>query len=331
MIAIESLSRHVADLAQARSFYETLGFTAEQDGMPPWVADPAAAKLHDAAGVECRRLTMTMPTAVSDRDFPMHLREYRGVDRRDWAALPVWSVGTGHIGLGVEDPYRTWDEVKAAGELRSQTRGDRPLPMPDEFRAADERHVERPFAAFRDPDGLLVEIQPQRRAHPATPNWVELADERLGFSHVNLNVGSMERTQRFFEQVGVEFPRGPYESFAHPWLGELFDTPEDDEGWTIVYGRLPEAGTGVLMPMEFIEFASFSKDDSYAEARLTDINVTVIGLRVTGIDDVHARLLDAGATTYSAGGVVDLPDGSRAVVVRAPDIHTFLELREVAG
>jgi catechol 2,3-dioxygenase-like lactoylglutathione lyase family enzyme len=170
----------------------------------------------------------------------------------------------GHLGLGVEDPFRTWDELARPGRLRSQTRGSRPIRMPDDLRSEYERHVERPFGAFLDPDGLLIEIQPQRMAHPATPNWVELADERPGFSHINLNVPNMDGAQRFFSALGVEFPAGPYEFFRDPWLSQLFDTPADDTGWKIVYGRLPEAQTGgVMMPIEFIEFASWGEDCGY--------------------------------------------------------------------
>ena len=61
--------------------------------------------------MEWRELTLTLPSAVSDRQFPSRLREYRGGERRDWNFLDPWSVGTGHLGIGVEDPYRTWDEL----------------------------------------------------------------------------------------------------------------------------------------------------------------------------------------------------------------------------
>ena len=116
--------------------------------------------------------------------------------------------------------------------------------MPDDLRAEGERHIEHPFGAFLDPDGLLIEIQPKRKAHPATPNWVELGDERPGFSHVNLNVPNIERARSFFSVLGIEFPVGPYEFFKHPWLSELFDAPTNDSGWNIIYGRMPEALTG---------------------------------------------------------------------------------------
>jgi catechol 2,3-dioxygenase-like lactoylglutathione lyase family enzyme len=327
MIEIESVARHVADLSAAAAFYETLGFVPEQDSAPAWAKEPSA-RLRDTTGLECRELTLTLPSAVSDRQFPLHLREYRGIERRDWTSLDPWSVGTGHLGLGVEDPYRTWDELAAAGHLRSHTRGNRPIPMPDDLRSEQEHHIERPFAAFMDPDGLLIEIQPQRRAHPATPNWVELGDERPGFSHLNLNVPNMDRAERFFSALGVEFPAGPYEFFTHPWLSQVFDTPPNDSGWKIVYGRLPEAHTdSAMMPLEFIEFASFGNDSGYGAARMSDINVTVLGLRVRGIERLYASLIKAGASTYS-DGVVTVDDGARAAVVRAPETHAFLELRD---
>ena len=332
MIAIESVGRHVADLAASAAFYEALGFTPEGEGVSTWAEEPLEAALHGTSGLERRELTLTLPSAVSERQFPLRLREYRNTKRRDWSTLTPWSVGTGHLGLGVEDPYRTWDELAAAGQLRSHTRGDRPIPMPDEMRAEQERHVERPFATFLDPDGLLIEIQPQRMGQPAMPHRVELADERPGFSHFNLNVPNMDAAKQFFSVLGIEFPAGPYEPFALPFLSELFDTPANDAGWKIVYARLPEAETdGVMMPIEFIEFEAFGEDCGYASARISDISVNVLVLRVSDVERMHAKAVAAGASTYTPGGVVASVDGSRAVVIRAPATHVFLELREDGG
>ena len=39
MIEIESVSRHVADLASATAFYEALGFTPDSGGATDWAAD----------------------------------------------------------------------------------------------------------------------------------------------------------------------------------------------------------------------------------------------------------------------------------------------------
>jgi catechol 2,3-dioxygenase-like lactoylglutathione lyase family enzyme len=169
VIAIESVSRHVADLDAAASFYEALGFARGE--ARPWDAGGAEQALWNTGEREWRGLEMSLPSAVSDRRFPLFLREYRGAPLHVWDALDPWSVGSGHIGLCVTDPYQTWEALARAGELRPQTRGGRPVPMPDEFRAEGERHLERPFAMFRDSDGFVVEIQPPRRAHPATPNW----------------------------------------------------------------------------------------------------------------------------------------------------------------
>ena len=327
LVAIDSVARHVADVSAAAAFYEALGFTRARDGVSAWEQDPLEAALRGTHGFERRELTLTLPSAVSHRQFPIRLREYRGGERRDWSGLKPWSLGSGHLGLGVGDPQRTWDELATAGQLRSHTRGDRPIPMPDEMRPEQERHVPRPFAAFLDPDGLLIEIQPKRMGQPATPNMVELADERPGFSHVNINVPDMGAAAQFFSGLGVEFPTGPYESYTLPFLSQLFDTPANDAGWKIVYGRMPEAETdGVMMPIEFIEFEAFRDDCGYGSARLSDVNVTVLCLRVNRIDELLAALVEAGATCYSPAGVVTLGDGARAVVIRAPGMKAFVEL-----
>ncbi|OLT06534.1 hypothetical protein BJF90_15685 [Pseudonocardia sp. CNS-004] len=317
MIAIESVSRHVADLDAAASFYEALGFARGE--ARPWGAGGADQALWNTGDREWRGLTMSLPSGVSERQFPLRLREYRGGPRHVWNTLDAWSVGSGHMGLCVEDPYQTWNALANAGELRAQTRGGGPIPMPDEFRAEGERHVERPFATFRDPDGLVIEIQPPRRAHPATPNWVELGDERAGVSHLNLNVPNMAGAQKFFEAIGVEFPEGPFESFAHPWLGNVMGTPPEDGEWTIVYARLPEAdGDGAMFSLELIEYHALDVERGYANALLSDANVTMITLRTPSLDDVMADAVAAGGTVYTPGGAVALDGASRAVVLRAP-------------
>lgn len=329
-IALESVSRHVADLDAAAAFYTALGFVA--GAASDWGADDTHRRLWDAEGLEWRSLTLTMPSAVSDRDFPLHLREFRPASPRGAATLDVWAVGTGHLGLGVRDPYETWNGLAAAGELRAQTRGGAPLPMPNEMRAEGEHHLERPFAAFRDADGLVIEIQPARRAHPATPNWVELFDERPGVSHLSLNVPDMLGAQRFFGALGVEFPTGPFATFSHPWMSEVFGTPPEDEGWTIVYARLPEAdGGGAMIPLELIEFHGLDVEGGYAAVQLPDPNVLMTTLRVADLDALVAVAVDAGATVVTPGGAQELADGSRAVVVRAPECHAFLELRHPAA
>jgi catechol 2,3-dioxygenase-like lactoylglutathione lyase family enzyme len=128
MIAMDSITRHVGDLDAAARFYCALGFKPGK--ARPWAAADLEAALWDAEGLEWRGLTLTLPSAVSDREFPLHLREFRGMPRRAWHELDAWSVGTGHIGLGVEDPNRTWDALAAAGELRAQTRGGARCPCP---------------------------------------------------------------------------------------------------------------------------------------------------------------------------------------------------------
>jgi catechol 2,3-dioxygenase-like lactoylglutathione lyase family enzyme len=328
-IALESVSRHVKDLAAATAFYRALGFAPVGDAAD-WHDGADRRRLWGLDRAECREQRLQISSAVSGRPFPLHLRQFRGPWPHDWTAIDAWAVGSGHLGLGVEDPYRTWDELAAQGELRPQTRSARPLPMPDEFRDEAERHVERPFAAFRDPDGLTVEIQPSRRAHPATPNWVALADEGTGFSHVDLNVPDMDEARAFFEALGLEFPAGPFESFAHPWLSDLFGTPAaEDKGWTIVYSRLPEAhADGALLSVEFIEFHGLEVDAGFAAASVADPGVTLLGFRVDDLEACIRTATAAGARVETVDGPIELDDGARAVVLRAPGCHAFLELRQ---
>lgn len=46
------------------------------------------------------------------------------------------------------------------------------------------------------------------------------------------------------------------------------------------------------------------------------------------LDAVYGRLKAAGVEVYSEGGIVQLMDGTRSVVVRDPDVSAFVELFE---
>ena len=58
--------------------------------------------------------------------------------------------------------------------------------------------------------------------------------------------------------------------------------------------------------------------------------VSCVGFEVEGLDALYARLKEAGIETWSEGGIVEMKDGRRAVVVRDPDIGAFIELFETA-
>jgi len=61
----------------------------------------------------------------------------------------------------------------------------------------------------------------------------------------------------------------------------------------------------------------------------SDIAVTNVGFQVTGLNELYARAVAAGAITVSEGGIVKVADG-RAVLLRDPDVGGFLELWEPA-
>jgi hypothetical protein len=62
--------------------------------------------------------------------------------------------------------------------------------------------------------------------------------------------------------------------------------------------------------------------------RYSDIAVSCVGLQVDGIDELYAKLKNAGTDIWSEGGIVKLKDGTRSVVIRDPDVGAFVELFE---
>jgi NAD(P)H-nitrite reductase large subunit len=49
---------------------------------------------------------------------------------------------------------------------------------------------------------------------------------------------------------------------------------------------------------------------------------------VDGLDALYSRLKAAGIKAWSEGGIVQKKDGTRAVVLRDPDVGAFVELFE---
>lgn len=81
--SIASVSRQVADLERAVAFYTALGFERDTGDTPEWEADEILGRLHDTQRARWRTATMRVPSAVSGRPFPLVLREYADVERRD--------------------------------------------------------------------------------------------------------------------------------------------------------------------------------------------------------------------------------------------------------
>jgi hypothetical protein len=78
--------------------------------------------------------------------------------------------------------------------------------------------------------------------------------------------------------------------------------------------------------LELVEFQNRKKP--VQPSRITDVGVGYVGFRVEHLDAFLQRALAAGARQVSDGGIVTLPDGTRVVLIRDPEVGMFVALFE---
>jgi hypothetical protein len=127
--------------------------------------------------------------------------------------------------------------------------------------------------------------------------------------------------------LGAEFP-----DTLPKWVsGDNYDAVVGGRGYVIrlINGAFPEAGASqTAMRFELVEYQvpDIEKIDDY---RYADVAVNCVGFQVAGLDGLYARLKGAGIENWSEGGIVQLEDSTRAVVMRDPDVGAFVELFEI--
>ncbi len=95
----------VANLDTTVKFYETLGYPVAS--RTDWKVDKVANELGGTKGAQSRTAIINMPSSVSDKPFPLILREYRGIERQDWSKLTFcgpWRRPHGRDGDGRLQP-----------------------------------------------------------------------------------------------------------------------------------------------------------------------------------------------------------------------------------
>ena len=110
----------VSNLDKSIKFYETLDFHLQ--GKPTdWKVDKVVNELGGTKGAQSRTAIMVTKSSVSDKPFDLILREYKGIDRKDWSNLDSAALGAGHMDLTVQDDCNIdMDKLKAIGMLRGE-------------------------------------------------------------------------------------------------------------------------------------------------------------------------------------------------------------------
>jgi catechol 2,3-dioxygenase-like lactoylglutathione lyase family enzyme len=313
------VSLRVSNLERSVRYYKALGFTVAGDSNPPWTRDEAANRLYKTPGAMSRTVVLSIPSTSSGRPFLLYLSEYKDIERRSRADYPARDPSSCHIGLMVPDADTLWAELKSAGLLRALSWDAKLIRTPGQTSGG--------IAYVMDPDGFDIEIigLSRRTAESAGPPASAL--DRPSLHHLGMVVLNSDKSKAFYGSLlGAKFPDTPAE-----WLsGDRYDAAVGGHGYVIrlINGAFPEAGAlQKEMRFELVEYQKPNRQqiDDYG---YSDVAVSCVGFQVDGLKKLYNRLVAAGITTWSKGGIVQKKDGSRAVVIRDPDVGAFVEIFE---
>lgn len=309
----------VSNLERSIEYYKAIGFTPVGETDPPWIEDEAANRLYNTPRAKSRTASMTINTIASGQPFALHLREYEGVRRGDRGDYPARNPSSSHIGLMVPEADALWEQLGSSGLLRPLSWDGKLISLPGQTSGG--------LAYVRDPDGYNVEIIGIRQESPEVEDPQAEPANHPTFQHIGLAVLNSDKSRYFYgDLLGAEFP-----DTLPEWVsGDNYDAVVGGHGYVIrlINGTFPEA-VAPQMPMRF-ELVEYQVPDieEIDDYRYSDVAVNCVGFQVAGLDGLYSRLKDAGIETWSEGGIVQLEDNTRAVVVRDPDVGAFVELFE---
>jgi catechol 2,3-dioxygenase-like lactoylglutathione lyase family enzyme len=310
----------VSNLDNSIKYYEVLDFHVSSK--TDWKVDKVANELGGTKGAESRTAIMTTQSSVSDKPFNLILREYRGMDRKNWSDLDSAALGAGHMDLTVKDDCNPiMDKLKSMDLLR--------VPQMNLPGGGGAPNGPRRFVFVQDPDGWFIELfalmAPPPGAPPAAPKVsnstatqanIERLGKQTGFNHIGLNIIDPAKALAFYQGVlGGDYPALETPAAVAP-----------PPRMTMLNGWFPQATTDGNVRLELLGSPQ-NRDKQPPDQHFADIGVNYVGFQVTDIDAVYARAKAAGAKTVSEGGIVKVKDG-RAVMLQDPDVGGFVELWE---
>lgn len=299
----------VSNLDASLRFYKAIGFTQDASVDSSWRKDAALNRLYGIRGARSRVARMVLDSSVSGRPFALYLRELKGIPRRNLAGYVAWEPGASHFGMVVPDAAALWAQLRVDGMLWARSWGGELIPLPGQTQGV--------LAYVTDPDGLDIEIIDQHIASPPRPP---------GFHHIGLIVLDSDKARAFYgEQLG-----GRLQTSTAPWMsGDFTDSVVGGHGNVLRFYNEAFAEVNApesAMNFELVEFQNRKKPvEAYG---IADIAVGYVALQVEGLDALLARAQAANALVVSTRGIVTLRDGSRAVLIRDPDVGGFIELFE---
>ena len=322
----------VSNLDNSIKYYDALGYPLLS--RTDWKVDKVANALGGTPGAESRTAIINMPSSVSDKPFPLILREYRGIDRKDWSGLSSSDLLSGHMDVTVKDDCNpVMDKLKSMGLLK--------VPQMNMPGGGGAQNGPRRFAFVQDPDGWFIELfammKPAPGAPPegpkvsnstATQQNIDRLGKQEGFNHIGLNVVDPKKALAFYAGVlGGDYP--PLEQLLAPPPAPPAGATARPAGprMTMMNGWFPQATTSNNVRLELIAFPQPPDKQTPPDEHFADVNVNYVGFQVSDIEAVYAKAKADGAVTVSTGGIVKVKDG-RAVMLRDPDVGGFVELWE---
>ncbi len=315
VVGLAFVSLQVADLQKSMDYYRAIGFTSAGDSNPSWIVDEAANRLYNTPGAMSRTATLTIASTGSRKPFTLYLREFKGIERGSRADFPARNQSSTHLGVLAPEADALWAQLQASGLLRPLSWDGKLIRLPGQTSGG--------IAYVMDPDGLDVEIVGVR----LDPAKSGSSSDQPTLHHLGLTVLDSEKSKAFYGTLlGAKFPEKQPE-----WLsGDMYDAAVGGHGYVIrlINGAFPEAASPYsTMNLELVEYQKPNLKQ-IPDYRFSDIAVSCVGMQVDGLDALYARLKAAGIKTWSEGGIVQRKDGSRAIVVRDPDVGAFVELFE---
>jgi len=305
--------RYAVDQEALRQYFPTRA-TIE------WMLD-ISERLYGIRHVETRLAKMFVVNSSSGQHFVVYLRELRGLPRSNRSDHTAWDPGVSHFGLIVPNAEQTWSQLEAAGLLHARSWGGKLIAPPGQTKGM--------LAYMTDPDGLDIELIDQRPAAPAENGRPARPALLPGVNHVGLVVLDSDKARAFYgDLLG-----GKLLTTEAPWLkGDFYDSAVGGHGNILRFYNEVFADASAPsshLNFELVEFQN--RKQPVVPRRITDIGVGYVGFEVQGLDAFVKKVKAAGGQTISGSGTVTMRSGTRAIVVRDPDVGGFVELFERGG
>jgi catechol 2,3-dioxygenase-like lactoylglutathione lyase family enzyme len=318
IVGLAFVGRMVADLDHSVTFYKALGFSQDSGTDAAWHKDRVIEHLYGVDRIETRMATMYITNQASGQRFVVYLRELKGIKRRNRTAHSAWEPGATHFSLVVPDAQLLWSQLQAGGMLRARSWGAQLIASPGQTKGS--------IAYLTDPDGLDIELLNQRPAPPNDAGNTVNPDTLPGVGHAGLVVLDSVKSRAFYGPL----LGGHLQNADSPWLkGDFFDSVVGGHGNIMrVYDEsFPEASAPAFrLNFAMIEFQNRKKPvEAYG---ITDIGVGYVGFQAKGLDALLMRVKAVGAQVVSKPEIVVENNGTRAVLIRDPDVGAFIELFE---